>query len=902
MPVQPLSPDRSSRHLHRLALLSALIGVALMAGSLAAQTQAVWNQPVDHYGILDSTVIDAPPHDIETADDFELVGSVSRVIVGGYKCLGCGGGLDVNGAWVRFYDWVDGDPGALQHEVFVPDDDPALVYDPDYPDVLDITLAQPFIASGKHFVSVQLATPGFSGWNWWTAHDGTPLGSTLHQRNRLTGGPWQDHDDDPGLLPRDLAFTLWGEGPPPPTPPVLLFAQYWSFLAGDTPSSATPGPITEAADDFDLVADIHRVRIRGAVTYMGAYPQPTAARVRFYAWQAGVPGVLLYDETVPAGPDFDPNTTSLIDVTLPEDFESTGKGFVSVQLITTNEHDWGWSHANVGDPVLQPALARVDDGPWTATDENGQPTDLCIELFGHDKSPPLQVGVDPCGDWQSVPLDLPADIDHMVGRDLTVVAADDVWIAGTYSLENGQGGPFTQHFDGAQWSMVPTPAPEPYPGAGGVGLSAIAHVASDDVWAAGTQKLQGAGGFIGQQSLVMRWDGSQWSVLPSPISDTGASGVVIRDIEVISADDIWFVGDWVEPFGCDFSLAMHWDGSDFTVVETPCNEVPANNNGFGLESVSAASSDEVWAVGAGGDGDSTINSYVIRWDGSSWEYVPAPQLGIVQRLFAVEALAADDVWAAGSYLDGLGYHAYALHWDGSSWTVHDADDGFATGAGALHAFASDDIYAAGGGLSHWDGTSWSFVEDFDQFTGETLGVSLTGLDAAGPCELWAGGRQVVGGEIVGYSARQVSNKFWALLAADDCDGSAPPDSLNGTSAPVLGGTAGVAIDDPFGATGLAGGATWWLLSLAPAADPTCGDVVAKYGIGFAPGRLRLDVTHPTTVLHGPRPWSGPGQPSLHSLGVPRDPALAGLRVYTQGLIRGPGDAVLTEGLELQLGL
>jgi len=346
---------------------------------------------------------------------------------------------------------------------------------------------------------------------------------------------------------------------------------------------------------------------------------------------------------------------------------------------------------------------------------------------------------------------------------------------------------------------------------------------------------------------------------------------------------------------------MHWDGSDFTVFETPCSEIPANNNGFGLESVSAVSSDEVWAVGGGGDNDYTINTYVLHWDGSSWEHVPSPQVGIVQRLFAVEAVAADDVWASGQYLDGLGYHAFAIHWDGGSWTVFDGTD-FPTGGGAIHAFASDDIYAAGGGVTHWDGESWTFVEDFGQFTGENLGVSITGLDAAAPCELWAGGREVVAGEIVAFSARQVTNKFWALLAPDDCDGSAPPDSLLGTSAPVLGGTASVAIDDPFGATALTNGATWWLLSLAPAANTSCGDVVAKYGIGFAPGRLRLDVTHPTTVLHGPLPWAGPGQPSIHSLGVPGDPTLAGLRVYTQGLIKGPGDVVLTDGLELQLGL
>ena len=91
-------------------------------------------------------------------------------------------------------------------------------------------------------------------------------------------------------------------------------------------------------------------------------------------------------------------------------------------------------------------------------------------------------------------------------------------------------------------------------------------------------------------------------------------------------------------------MIQHWDGTTWTTV---------TNSGGGqgksyLKSVSAASPNDIWAVGETEDGDVPL---VEHWDGTSWSRVaaaPMPQGSIFK---SVAAISADDVWAVGSYLD-----------------------------------------------------------------------------------------------------------------------------------------------------------------------------------------------------------------------------------------------------------
>jgi hypothetical protein len=360
---------------------------------------------------------------------------------------------------------------------------------------------------------------------------------------------------------------------------------------------------------------------------------------------------------------------------------------------------------------------------------------------------------DPCAPWESVPTPAPPNSTGSNLQAVTVIAENDVWAVGTwFTTVSGsfEARPLAMHWDGVAWAIVPTPNPSPYPGGGYAELWAVDAVSSNDVWAAGHQRIQAPDGYVGTHLLVMHWNGSTWSIVPAPLT-TGGSGNFIDDIVAIGPDDVWFVGDWLEispiTVGLKKALAMHWNGSSFTITPTPFFN---NGVGHGLVSVSALGGTDIWAVGGGHDGDYSGFSYIVHWDGSAWTLVPGPTPGIDQRLFAVEAIAPNDVWASGDYFDGSGYQVLMLHWNGSSWSQVPAPGG----TRGLRGFGPNDVYASDTGIYHWDGAAWTSVETF----GPGLEI-VADLDGNVCADLWGAGRVWSGSTQSPFSARHLS--FWS---------------------------------------------------------------------------------------------------------------------------------------------
>ncbi len=191
---------------------------------------------------------------------------------------------------------------------------------------------------------------------------------------------------------------------------------------------------------------------------------------------------------------------------------------------------------------------------------------------------------------------------------------------------------------------------------------------------------------------------------------------------------------------------MRWNGSSFEHIPTPrvnTSTAPSSfGTGDGLRAISALAADDIWAVGAAGDGDPILtDSQILHWDGDDWEHRPGPVVGVWHSLDAVVAIAPDDVWAGGEYFDGSGYHGLAMHWDGSNWTQVPVPGTVFD----FHAFASDDVLAVGAGIMRWDGERWTVVETFPS----VRGPALAGISAppGARCETWAAGRDLVGDDL-----------------------------------------------------------------------------------------------------------------------------------------------------------
>jgi hypothetical protein len=220
---------------------------------------------------------------------------------------------------------------------------------------------------------------------------------------------------------------------------------------------------------------------------------------------------------------------------------------------------------------------------------------------------------------------------------ISAVSANDVWAVGVGTVED-ELGTATLHWDGAAWSVVPSPNVVPEVNNTLAGVTAIA---SNDVWAVGTQQPTS---LTDPHTLVLHWDGSQWSIIPSPNFGGNTVGNHLVAASGIASNDVWAVGN--SEAG---TLAEHWDGTRWSVVSTP-----ATNGGelpIALYGVVALASNSVWNVGEQLACSSCGLSQTLteRWNGRKWAIAASPNVGTDHNeLFGVDATSGGTLWAVGT--------------------------------------------------------------------------------------------------------------------------------------------------------------------------------------------------------------------------------------------------------------
>lgn len=278
-------------------------------------------------------------------------------------------------------------------------------------------------------------------------------------------------------------------------------------------------------------------------------------------------------------------------------------------------------------------------------------------------------------DWD---LETTVDVGTQANQ-LNAVAAlnpGDLWTVGYYANSDSWDQTLIEHSNGTSWSVVPSRNIAQ----GGNRLTGVAAVSVNDVWAVGYYCSINCSSppYNGDGTVIEHWNGSQWSIVPSP-SPGRAS--VLTAVTAISMNDVWAAGSYLGTSSGigESTLTMHWNGIQWSVVPSPNTSIssyPQNN----LYSVSAASANDVWAVGAARFGLGHYRVLILHWDGIQWSAVDAPSPGFYTNyLYGVEAAGAGNVWAVGNMVDfGTPLEALILHWDGSQWNQFVAPEGFAT--------------------------------------------------------------------------------------------------------------------------------------------------------------------------------------------------------------------------------
>ena len=331
--------------------------------------------------------------------------------------------------------------------------------------------------------------------------------------------------------------------------------------------------------------------------------------------------------------------------------------------------------------------------------------------------------------WVIVPVPAPGN-DAAYLRGVGSSSGTDLWAVGYQTTHSGTETTLIEHYDGAAWTIVPSPnptSPASY-------LSSVAAVAPNDVWAAG-HYLDGAL----YRTLVEHWDGTSWTIVQTPNGGDGANA--LNGIAVAGPNDIWTVGYQLNVSGTvTATLVLHFDGVSWNIIPSP-NPGPVASS---LAAVAVSPDGLIWAAGFYNDGTQG-RTLLIRGDVSGFEAVPGedyPNEGNV--LNGIAAASSGDIWAAGyHYPNGTtDYQGLIEHYDGQQWKRVSS--------------AKGETYTYLAGITAWPlGTGWAVGNTLTTTIAESvceIQVSDTGfIPKAAPANLG----DTVGWTITGSAAHQL---------------------------------------------------------------------------------------------------------------------------------------------------
>ena len=264
-------------------------------------------------------------------------------------------------------------------------------------------------------------------------------------------------------------------------------------------------------------------------------------------------------------------------------------------------------------------------------------------------------------------------------------------------------------------------------------LSDVVTISPTDVWAVGYHGPPTQCCFPATP-VALHFDGTQWNNIPVPFPD-GSSFAQLNSVDAASSTSVWAVG--TARFGfTDRGWLIHWDGTNWTTVAI-FNDPIYPDYGVGtVKSISVLSDNDFWVVGGRIGG----KSWTLHWNGKSLTTIPSPNADEGgNALNDVSAISSNDVWAVGSFM--------AIRWNGTEWQIVPGDIPRYVHMKSIAAVSSNEIWAVGtvttcgpfegcsgsSNIIRFDGTNWSFVP-YDPVSGTS--VILNGVSASGSNDVW----------------------------------------------------------------------------------------------------------------------------------------------------------------------
>jgi hypothetical protein len=232
------------------------------------------------------------------------------------------------------------------------------------------------------------------------------------------------------------------------------------------------------------------------------------------------------------------------------------------------------------------------------------------------------------------------------------------WAVGVRQDDQYQDRALIEAWDGSRWNVVDNPQP----GSERDMLFGVSALSPSNVWAVGDQ--EGPDGKF--ETLVEHWDGSAWQVSATP--NPATVGNHLYGVDAIAPDDVWAVGQQLGQGGPDQALIEHWDGSSWSVVPSPSNGSASTL----LDSVGTGDG-SLWAVGETDDAHQGARPLIEQYRNGAWTEASLPAAGSKWTSLYGVAGIGKQTWAVGTVVEPStgNFVTLLLSETGGTWSVVD---------------------------------------------------------------------------------------------------------------------------------------------------------------------------------------------------------------------------------------
>jgi hypothetical protein len=264
--------------------------------------------------------------------------------------------------------------------------------------------------------------------------------------------------------------------------------------------------------------------------------------------------------------------------------------------------------------------------------------------------------------WTQQPVPVPGSGDARVPTrawlfGVSCTAANACTAVGTFlNFPNLNGALLVERWDGAHWTRQTAQNPQEFENF--LEFRAVSCTSATNCTAVGDYD---AGG--NALALAERWDGTTWKMQKTPEVPRDPGGDTqnfLNGVSCANANTCIAVGRGGTPTAGEGTLAMKWNGSSWTIKPTPDQSGVAEPDGVHeFEAVSCAAANACTAVG--------VPAVAERWNGTSWAQQDTTSDASLLGVSCASGSSCIAVGSDGDHTRPSTLTADALMWNGGSF-------------------------------------------------------------------------------------------------------------------------------------------------------------------------------------------------------------------------------------------